>query len=204
MDPMMLAGLGGGLLSAFGAMQQRKQMQEYHRKSLEQAEGGLLRARDQAENINPVANSNAAISHISDAQSQAMSQAANVGAGQAASSGLGGDVSSAHLSSIKAAQPIGTVAAQFGAQKAQVQQNLVGEELQKANTLGSLNTQLADTAKNSNITFQNKPTLLQAVTGALGGVNAGVSAYEMLRGKKLPSDNTADNGKTPPVDQNFA
>lgn len=181
MDPMLIAGLGTGLVGAIGAMQQRKQMNEYHRKSLEQAEGGLLQNREQLQAINPQASANAALAHVSEAQSAALNQAANVGAGQAAASGLGGDISSASISSLKAAQPVMAAAAQFGAQKAQIEQNAVGEDLQKQGQLTQLNTSLADTSRNSNITFQNKPTMLDALLGGMAGANGAVSIYDMLR-----------------------
>lgn len=192
MDVGMIAGLGGGIVSAFGALDQRKKMKEIYRQSLIQAEGGMLKNRDQVENINPQASANAAMAQVSDAQTQAMAQAGNVGAGQAAAAGLGGDVTAGNVASLKAAQPLGTVAAQFGAQKAQIQANTTGEQLQKGQVLGSLNTQLADSARNQTNLFQDKPGVMDFLKGALGGINAGTNAYELLQGKKIKNDKTVN------------
>jgi len=183
MNPMMIAQLGLGAVSAFGAMQQRKEKERIEEEYNRNAYAGLERTRDQAENLNPQASANAALSHLSDAQSAAVAQAANVGAGQAAASGLGGDVNSAQIAAVKSAAPVMAASAQFGAQKAQVEQNAFNEQLGKTQAMADANSRIASLSQNVNYQYKNKPTALDGVLGAVGGLNAGANAYELLMGR---------------------
>lgn len=191
--------LGAGAIGAFGALQQQKERQRIEEEYNRNAAAGLQRTRDQQENMNAMATRNAAMGQLNDAQSQAMQAAANIGAGNAAASGLGGDVVSGQLSAVKAAPALGQVAAQFGAQKAGVEQQAYMDQLQKTSALTQTNAQLGDLSKNVNYTYQNKPTLLTALAGAMGGMNAGTNAYELATGKgsamKTNTDDAAVQAK---------
>lgn len=174
--------MGLGVAGAFGAMQKQKEQQRIEEEYNRKAYAGLLKTQDMAQNLNPQASANAAMAHVSDAQTQAMNQAANVGAGQAAASGNGGDVNMGQIASLKAAAPMGAVAAQFGGQKAQIEQNAMNEQQQKVSQMGDVNSRIAQLSQNVNYVTQNKPTILSAITGGLAGINAATDAARLVEG----------------------
>lgn len=182
MLPMMIAQAAGGLMSAYGAMQQQKEKERIEEEYNRKAYADLLKSGDTAKNLNPQATANAATARVMEAQTAALNQASNVGAGMAANSGLGGDVVANNISTAKAMQPIAATAAQYGGQLAQIEQNAYGDQLNRQQAMSDNASRIASLSQNVNYNYSKKPTLLDAVGGAMAGINAGTNAFELMTG----------------------
>lgn len=173
--------LGGGVIGAFGALQNARQKERIEEQYNRDAYGGLQKTRDLLQNANPMATRAAALSQLNDAQSSAMNMVANQAGGNAVG-GASGDVTAANINAVKNSQALGGVAAQFGAQKAGIEQQAYADTMQKGAQLTSTNQQISDLSQKVNYSYQNKPTLLQALAGGLMGIGGGTNAYEQLTG----------------------
>lgn len=175
--------IAGGILGGIGGLQQRKKQQMVDTEYNKSAYAGLQKTRDSLQNINPYATANATISNLSNAQTGAMAQAANVGAGMAAAAGQGGDINMGNIAALKAATPVMAAAAQFEGQKAQTQQNALNQDLQKQQQLTQTNTEIGNLANHMNLVFQDQPGVLDFMSGAVAGMNKGADAYKLFLGE---------------------
>ena len=183
MLPMALMQVGSGIMSAYGAMQQQKERERIEEEYNRRAYAELQKSQDTAKNLNPQATGNAATARIMESQTAAMNQAANVGAGMAANSGLGGDVVANNISTAKAMQPIGAVAAQTGAQLAGIEQNVFNDQVQRQQTMADNASRIQNLHTGVNYNYAKKATMLDAVGGMMAGMNAGQNMWELATGK---------------------
>lgn len=213
MADLMLKGLAqsnpvtsllGGVLGGIGGLQQRKKQQMIDTEYNKSAYRGLQQTRDSLSNMNPYATAAATTANLTNAQSAAMAQAANVGAGQAAAAGNGGDIQMGNIAAMKSAIPVMAAAAQFEGQKAQVQQGALAQDMQKQAQLTQTNKEIGDLSNHMNLIFQDQPGIMDFLSGSVAGMNKGVDAYNLFLGygPKQTTDQKDTDGQNNTNNQN--
>ncbi len=184
MDPftlLSLIGAGGGLLGGIlnpGNERQRIE-EEYNRK----AYGQLLRALEANQNLNPAATARAAIGEVSSVQDSAIQNALNGAIGSAQTTTGDAIATQAGIRGSVAAQAAG---APFAQARAGIRQNQLTQEMQKIDQARSIGDEIS--ALTGGVTYDtNQPQnrILNALEGALGGLNAGTNADALLDRKNI-------------------